>query len=323
MEGQDLLARLRRHHEPRPGDAAVRQHRLRAARPRRRARAGAQDGLRHGHHDQARRLPGRGPRRPAARRLAAGDGQRLRDDRLRRHRATGRSRSRRSSSPTASHDDLGKPQRQRAFTDGVTYEATKILEQNVQSGTGTAREHRLPGGRQDRHDDDFTDAWFVGFTPKLTTARLGRLPEPADVDDQRARHRRSPGGTFPARSGTTTCRVATKGRYCGDFPQPTRRRSSRSPSSASTPARAARRRRLRTRHSSTAAARRRARDQRHRRRRRRRSTAAAGASTQALYERRRSPRPTRALAARVRRRRPRSLAAWRAPAPGGCQTPAT
>ena len=66
------------------GARAVRQHGLRAARPRPRARAGAPDRLRHGHHEPPRRLPGRGPRRPADRRLAAGDGARLRDDRQRR-----------------------------------------------------------------------------------------------------------------------------------------------------------------------------------------------------------------------------------------------
>ena len=45
----------------------------------------AADGEVDGDHDQARRDPGRGDRRPADRRLAAGDGRRLRDPRLRRH----------------------------------------------------------------------------------------------------------------------------------------------------------------------------------------------------------------------------------------------
>ena len=64
------------------GDAALRQHRLRPARRRPRPRGGQADRAGHGHQDQARRLPGRGPGRPAHRRLAARDGQRLRDDRL-------------------------------------------------------------------------------------------------------------------------------------------------------------------------------------------------------------------------------------------------
>ena len=64
--------------------------------------------------------------------------------------ATSRSRSRRSTSPTARPTSLGKPKRKRVFADGVAYEVTKILEQNVQGGTGTAAQHRLPGGRQDR-----------------------------------------------------------------------------------------------------------------------------------------------------------------------------
>ena len=52
------------------------------ARPR--ARAGHQTAADDGHHEPARRLPGRGPRRPDRRRLAAGDGARVRDDHHRR-----------------------------------------------------------------------------------------------------------------------------------------------------------------------------------------------------------------------------------------------
>ena len=80
----DLRARLPRLDQPRAGDALLRQHGLRAARARPRPAGGQADRLRHGHQDAPRRLPGGGARRPHARRLAAGDGQRLRHDRLRR-----------------------------------------------------------------------------------------------------------------------------------------------------------------------------------------------------------------------------------------------
>ena len=84
LRGPHLRADLRRLDEPRHGDAEVRQHGLRAARRRPRPRHGGPDRARHGHHEPAARLSGRGPGRPDQRRLAAGDGARLRDDRQRR-----------------------------------------------------------------------------------------------------------------------------------------------------------------------------------------------------------------------------------------------
>jgi penicillin-binding protein 1A len=67
------------------GDRRFRQHGLRSARPRRRSRTGRGNGEVDGNHQPARRHPGRGYRRPAGRRLAAGTGRCLRDPRRRRH----------------------------------------------------------------------------------------------------------------------------------------------------------------------------------------------------------------------------------------------
>ena len=83
-----------RQHQPAQGDAALRQLGLHPARARRRARQGQAGRVGPRHPLQAQRLSGGDARRPHRRRLAAGDGQRLRDDRLRRLRATGRPRSR-------------------------------------------------------------------------------------------------------------------------------------------------------------------------------------------------------------------------------------
>src|SRR3954453_13800759 len=72
--------------------------------------------------------------------------------------------------PDGKVDDLGKPHGVRVFKDGTTYEATKILEKNVQSGTGTAADIGCPAAGKTGTTDEFSDAWFVGFTPKLTSA---------------------------------------------------------------------------------------------------------------------------------------------------------
>ena len=71
--------------QPPAGDRRLRQHRLRPARPRRRARERRRNREVDGHRNRTRRDPGRGDRRPPDRRLAARDVGRLRDARLGRH----------------------------------------------------------------------------------------------------------------------------------------------------------------------------------------------------------------------------------------------
>ena len=180
------------------GHAEVRQHRLRPARPRPRPRGRPRDRLRPGDHHQARRLPRRGPRRPEARRLAARDGQRLRDDRLRRLAQHAHRGQARSCSPNGKVDDLGKPKRVKKFSDGVTYEATKILEENVQGGTGTRAHDRLPGGGQDRHGRRLQRRLVRRLHAQALDRGVGRLPQPQGADAQRARDRACNGGSFPA-----------------------------------------------------------------------------------------------------------------------------
>src|SRR5215212_9652512 len=63
-----------------------------------------------------------------------------------------------------------RPHRTKVFSDGVTYEATKILEANIQGGTGTHANIGCPAAGKTGTTDNNTDAWFVGFTPRLATA---------------------------------------------------------------------------------------------------------------------------------------------------------
>ncbi|MFL5845640.1 MAG: transglycosylase domain-containing protein [Solirubrobacteraceae bacterium] len=69
------------------------------------------------------------------------------------------------------HSEEPFPQKKvKVFTDGQAYEATKILEANVQGGTGTAAATGCPSAGKTGTTDDFTDAWFAGYTPNLSTA---------------------------------------------------------------------------------------------------------------------------------------------------------
>lgn len=68
--------------------------------------------------------------------------------------------------------DAGKPKSKRVLTDGVAQKATDILEQNVTAGTGTGSRayFTCPAAGKTGTTDNFRDAWFVGYTPGMSTA---------------------------------------------------------------------------------------------------------------------------------------------------------
>jgi penicillin-binding protein 1A len=109
--------------------------------------------------------------------------------------------------------------RVKAFSDGVTYEATKILQQNVQSGTGTHANIGCPAAGKTGTTDNFNDAWFVGYTPHLASSVWVGYPN-ALVEMRSVHGIEVAGGTFPAQIWHDYMNVA-KGSDCSDFPQPT------------------------------------------------------------------------------------------------------
>jgi len=75
----------------------------------------------------------------------------------------------------------GTPKRSRVIPDGVAYEVTKILEDNVSYGTGTRAAFGRPAAGKTGTTDKHADAWFVGYTPDLATAvwvgfQAGEIP---------------------------------------------------------------------------------------------------------------------------------------------------
>jgi penicillin-binding protein 1A len=77
---------------------------------------------------------------------------------------------RRVTFPDGHSEEPFEQRKVKVFSDGAAYEATKILEQNVIGGTGTSAQIGCPAAGKTGTTDDFTDAWFVGYTPKLATA---------------------------------------------------------------------------------------------------------------------------------------------------------
>ena len=96
--------------------------------------------------------------------------------------------------------------RTKAFSDGVTYEAIKILQANITGGTGGQRADRLPAGGKTGTTDKNIDAWFVGFTPRLSTAVWVGFPGSTQDLDERHVPRRatSTAARTRPRSGAST-----------------------------------------------------------------------------------------------------------------------
>jgi penicillin-binding protein 1A len=99
------------------------------------------------------------------------------------------------------------------MTDGQAYEVTKILEMNITSGTGTAAGYGCPAAGKTGTTDEAKDAWFVGYTPKLSTSVWVGYPD-ANIA--------MPG----AQGGTTAAPVwhafmsPAAGDDCSSFPEP-------------------------------------------------------------------------------------------------------
>jgi penicillin-binding protein 1A len=104
---------------------------------------------------------------------------------------------------------------ERVFSDGVAAEVTDILKTVITSGTGTAANISCPAAGKTGTTDDFTDAWFVGYTPRLSTAVWVGHPDARATLGYNAF-----GGTLAAPIWQDYMSVA-KGDFCGDFPPPT------------------------------------------------------------------------------------------------------
>src|SRR4051794_40897469 len=113
--------------------------------------------------------------------------------------------------------------RVKAFSDGVTYEATKILQQNIQGGTGTHANIGCPAGGKTGTTDKNIDAWFVGFTPRLSTAVWVGFPGSTSTSMNgmyAPTGGNIDGGTYPADIWGQYMKQAV-GKYCGEFKKPT------------------------------------------------------------------------------------------------------
>ncbi|HET9545524.1 MAG TPA: penicillin-binding transpeptidase domain-containing protein [Gaiellaceae bacterium] len=94
-------------------------------------------------------------------------------------------------------DEWGRGERRRVLTDGEAAVVTRILAQNMTSGTGTGAQIGRPAAGKTGTTDRHTDAWFAGYTPRLASAVWVGYPRAAQ--EMTSVHGITvAGGTFPA-----------------------------------------------------------------------------------------------------------------------------
>jgi penicillin-binding protein 1A len=91
----------------------------------------------------------------------------------------------------------GVPDRKRVISDGVAYEVTKILEDNVLGGTGVGAYFGRPAAGKTGTTDNHADAWFSGYVPQLQTTVWVGYPQ-GEIPMENVHGIAVAGGTFPA-----------------------------------------------------------------------------------------------------------------------------
>jgi penicillin-binding protein 1A len=107
-----------------------------------------------------------------------------------------------------------EPEGERVLDEGIAYEITRILKTVVTSGTGTSAGYGCPAAGKTGTTDDYTDAWFAGYTPRMSAAVWVGYP-----DARTSMGSGAFGGTYAAPIWNDFMSTAAGG-YCGDFAQP-------------------------------------------------------------------------------------------------------
>jgi penicillin-binding protein 1A len=115
--------------------------------------------------------------------------------------------------------DWGKPQRKRVISDGVAYEVTKILEQNVLEGTGVGAYFGRPAAGKTGTTDNHADAWFSGYVPQLETTVWVGYPQ-GEIPMENVHGIAVAGGTFPATIWKLFMEIATQPTPALTWPSP-------------------------------------------------------------------------------------------------------
>jgi penicillin-binding protein 1A len=116
--------------------------------------------------------------------------------------------------PDGTVDDLGRPRRKKTFTDGEAYEILPAMKAVISSGTAAGSDIGCPNAGKTGTTSNNSDAWFVGVTPRLSTAVWVGFPNETTTLGSSVF-----GGTIAAPIWHDFMTVA-KGDYCEDWPAP-------------------------------------------------------------------------------------------------------
>ncbi len=115
--------------------------------------------------------------------------------------------------PDGSVMNLSDPPKTQVFSSGQAYAATQVLKTVITSGTGTAADFGCPAAGKTGTAENMDNAWFVGYTPQLSTAVWVGYPQGnVPMGD-------GFGGVLAAPIWHDYMAAASDG-FCGDFPQP-------------------------------------------------------------------------------------------------------
>jgi penicillin-binding protein 1A len=88
---------------------------------------------------------------------------------------------------------------ERVLSEPVAWEVTRLLHDNITEGTGTGAYTGCAGqAGKTGTTDEYTDAWFAGYQPNLSTAVWVGYPESNDISMTSVHGSIVFGGTFPA-----------------------------------------------------------------------------------------------------------------------------
>jgi penicillin-binding protein 1A len=113
----------------------------------------------------------------------------------------------------------GKPKRKRVISDGVADTVTRILEQNVRYGTGVAAYYGQPAAGKTGTTEEWSDAWFCGYTPRLGTTVWVGYPK-GKIPMTSVHGIPVTGGSFPAQIWHLFMSSAIGQLEPVDFPEP-------------------------------------------------------------------------------------------------------
>jgi penicillin-binding protein 1A len=118
-----------------------------------------------------------------------------------------------------SDDKWGQPHRTKVLTEAVTAAETRILEQNVQSGTATRSAINCPTAAKTGTTSELVDAWLDGYTPKYSTVVwMGYPNKRVSMTDVHGEPQQ--GGYLPAEIWHAYMSAVTAGQRCVPFRQP-------------------------------------------------------------------------------------------------------